>query len=89
VFNACVKIIDFVQGHVSAIAAQFLQQPPSSGAFLDGGDHLKELVPNAKEGIVKPKEPHPWVPVDHVDVEGRRDVCNGLVEAVGNKGNLA
>jgi len=47
------------------------------------------LVANAEESVMKPKEPHPRVAVDHVKVEGCRDVCTGLIKAVGNEGYLA
>ena len=40
VVDARIQVIHFVQRHVSAIAAQFVEQAASSSAFLNGGDHL-------------------------------------------------
>ena len=55
--------------HVATLATPALDVAPGRRVFLDGGNHLEQLVSDRKEGILEPELRHSAVAVADLDAE--------------------
>jgi hypothetical protein len=84
-----IEVVHFVEGHVPAVASALVEQSSRCRSFFDRGHNFNELVTQAEESVMETKVGNTRIAVNHIKVEGLRHLCDCLLKAVGNEGNLA
>ena len=82
-------VVGVADHHVSAIAAQSLQLPPTGRAVADRRDHLDELGADGDHRVAQPEACDRRIVERDLQPEGIVQVADDDVEVVGDERDLA